>query len=149
MLYGLFTEYVTERSKPTFVGTLALRYVISFSSTIGVTYHTTGRILSKVYKPILFYNPCTATDSLSVTIKHCSAWKTVHKCATDLENQLRSSYIKHPFSEEHSVCIANSAQRFFPPCGVYFLSSLKSLIKSSRCIAPGCFPCESEWNPSV
>lgn len=88
ILYGLFTENVTERSKPTVVGTLALRHVISFSSTIGVTYHTTGRILSKVYKPILFYNPaltCTATDSLSVTIKHCIVRKTVHKCVCQLQ----------------------------------------------------------------
>jgi len=39
MLYVLFTENVTERLKPTFVRTLALWHVISFSS-IGVTYHT-------------------------------------------------------------------------------------------------------------
>lgn len=45
--------------------------------------HTTGRILYKVDKPILFYNPaltCIASDSLSVTIKHCIVRKTVHKC---------------------------------------------------------------------
>lgn len=71
----LFTENVTKRSKPTFVGTLALLHVISFSSTSGVTYHTTDRILSKIYKPILFYNTLTCISTESLSIIKCG-WTT-------------------------------------------------------------------------